>query len=178
MKTLFALLTLLLCTPAAAQTNTFESRKVEQIGTFDDWSAFIFTDAKEKVCYISTRPVRSRGEYTRRGDVFLMVSHRPYENLFDVVTLVSGYMYMPRTDAQIKIGDYKASLFTNDDTAWARNLRTDSEIVRALDAGTRVTVEGTSIEGVRTHDTFSLKGFKDAVSAVNRLCRQPAGAQE
>lgn len=178
MKTVFILLTLFLCTSANAQTNTFDSRKVEQIGVYDDWSAFIFKDKKEKVCFISSRPVKSRGEYNRRGDVFLTISHRPYEDIFDVVTIVSGYMYMPRSDVTLKIGKYKASFFTYDDTAWARNLRTDSETVREMNTGVRVTVEGTSIEGVRTYDTFSLKGFTNALSAVNRLCRQPESAKE
>lgn len=178
MKTVLSLLAILFCLPAYAQTNTFDSRKVEQIGVYDDWSAFIFKDNKEKVCFLSSRPIKSRGEYTRRGDVFLMVSHRPYEDIFDVVTIVAGYMYMPRSDVVLKTGKVTASLFTYDDTAWARNLRTDTEIVRAMDAAPRVTVEGLSIEGVRTFDTFSLKGFRDALDALNRLCRQPAGASQ
>lgn len=175
---IFVLIMCLFVSFSANAQSYFNSEKVEQIGVFDEWSAFIFQDKKEKVCYVSSQPVKSVGEYNRRGNVFLMVSHRPLESIFDVVTLVAGYTYKPRSDVQIRIGQSKYDLFTNKDTAWTRNRRTDEEIVRGMDAGVRLTARGMSIEGVETYDTFSLKGFKNALEALNRLCRQPEGPKQ
>ena len=177
LKHLFIILALLCSFPVQAQ-NVINARKVEQIGVFDDWTAYIFKDKKEKVCFVSSMPFKSAGEYNRRGDVFLMVSHRPKEELFDVLTFVAGYTYKPRSDVVLRVGKLKADLFTSQDTAWSKNLSTDREIAEAMNRGVRVTVRGTSIEGVETYDTFSLKGFNNAMEAINRLCRQAAGKNE
>ena len=171
MKKLLLLFLILFCFPCRAQ-NLLDSQKVKHIGVFDDWNAYIFENKKEKVCYVASMPLKSSGEYSRRGDVFLIVSHRPNEELFDVLTFVAGYTYMPRSEVLFRVGNVKANLFTSEDTAWAKNLKTDEEIAKAMNKAVRLTVRGKSIEGVETYDVFSMKGFNDAMEAVNRLCRQ------
>lgn len=177
MKKLLLLFLMLFSVPCAAQ-NLIDAKKVQHIGVFDDWNAYIFNDKKDKVCFVSSMPLKSTGEYTRRGDVFLIVSHRPNEKLFDVLTLVAGYTYMPRSEVQFRVGNVKASLFTSEDTAWSKNLKTDDEIAKAMNKAVRVTAKGLTIEGVETYDVFSTKGFNNAMEAINRLCRQPAGFNE
>ncbi|MBO4521271.1 MAG: hypothetical protein J5787_08715 [Alphaproteobacteria bacterium] len=177
MKNFLLLFLALFSVPCNAQ-NLIDSKKVEHIGVFDDWNAYIFNDKKDKVCFVSSMPMKSTGEYTRRGDVFLIISHRPNEKLYDVLTVIAGYTYMPRSEVQFRVGNVKANLFTNEDTAWAKNLKTDEEIARAMNKAVRVTVRGLTIEGVETYDVFSAKGFNNAMEAINRLCRQPAGSNE
>ena len=82
---------------------------------------------------------------------------------------------MPRSEVQFRVGNVKANLFTNEDTAWAKNLKTDEDIARAMNKSVRATARGLSMEGVETHDVFSMKGFNNAMEAINRLCRQPVG---
>ena len=108
-------------------------------------------------------------------DAFLIISHRPNEKLFDVMTFVAGYTYMPRSEVQFRVGNVKAALFTSEDTAWAKNLKTDEDIAQAMNKAVRLTVRGKSIEGIETYDVFSLKGFNNAMEAINRLCRQTVG---
>ncbi len=174
MKRLFLFFLMLFSFPCAAQ-NLLDTKKVEHIGVFDDWNAYIFNSKKDKVCYVASQPLKSSGEYQRRGDVFLIISHRPDEQLFDVLTYVAGYTYLPRSEVLFRVGNVKANLFTSEDTAWAKNLKTDAEIARAMNKAVRVTVKGLTIDGIETHDVFSMKGFNNAMEAINRLCRQPAG---
>lgn len=155
-----------------------DAQKVQHIGVFDDWNAYIYTSKKDKVCFVSSMPLRSTGEYTRRGDVFLLISSRPNEEIYDTVTFVAGYTFMPRSEALLRVGKVKADLFTSEDTAWAKNMKTDAEIARAMNTGVRLTVKGVTVQGIETHDVFSLKGFNNAMDAINRLCRQPAGKNE
>lgn len=176
MKKFLFFFLMLFSVPCSAQ-NLIDAKKVDHIGVFDDWNAYIFKDKKDKVCFVSSQPLKSTGEYTRRGDVFLIVSHRPNEQMFDVLTFVAGYTYMPRSEVQFRVGNVKANLFTSEDTAWAKNLKTDDDIAKAMNKAVRVTVRGLTIEGVETHDVFSLKGFNNAMDAINRLCRQPIGFQ-
>lgn len=174
MKRLFLFFLMLFSFPCAAQ-NLLDAKKVEHIGVFDDWNAYVFNNKKDKVCYVASQPLKSSGEYQRRGDVFLIISHRPDEQLFDVLTYVAGYTYLPRSEVLFRVGNVKANLFTSEDTAWAKNLKTDAEIARAMNKAVRVTVKGLTIDGIETHDVFSMKGFNNAMEAINRLCRQPAG---
>lgn len=174
MKRIFLFFLMLFSFPCAAQ-NLLDAKKVEHIGVFDDWNAYIFKSKKDKVCYVASQPLKSSGEYQRRGDVFLIISHRPDEQLFDVLTYVAGYTYLPRSEVLFRVGNVKANLFTSEDTAWAKNLKTDAEIARAMNKAVRVTVKGLTIDGIETHDVFSMKGFNNAMEAINRLCRQPAG---
>lgn len=177
MKKFLLFFLMLFSVPCNAQ-NLIDAKKVEHIGVFDDWNAYIFNNKKDKVCFVASMPLKSTGEYTRRGDVFLMVSHRPNEQLYDVLTFVAGYTFMPRSEVRFRVGNVKANLFTSEDTAWAKNLKTDEEIARAMNKSVRVTVRGLTIEGIETHDVFSMKGFNNAMEAINRLCRQPAGFKE
>ena len=177
MKKLLLLFLALFSVPCNAQ-NLIDTKKVDHIGVFDDWNAYIFNDKKDKVCFVSSMPLKSTGEYTRRGDVFLIVSHRPNEKLYDVLTVIAGYTYMPRSEVQFRVGNVKANLFTSEDTAWAKNLKTDEEIAKAMNKAVRITVRGLTMEGVETYDVFSAKGFNNAMEAINRLCRQPAGRNE
>ena len=177
MKKFLLFLLILFSFPCNAQ-NLIDAKKVDHIGVFDDWNAYIFNDKKDKVCFVSSMPLKSTGEYTRRGDVFLIISHRPNEQMYDVLTFVAGYTYMPRSEVQFRVGNIKANLFTNADTAWTKNLKTDEDIARAMNKAVRVTVRGLTIEGVETYDVFSMKGFNNAMEAINRLCRQPKGFNE
>ncbi len=170
MKKILVFALLLFSFPCAAQ-HLIDSKKVEHIGVFDDWNAYIFDNKRDKVCFVAAQPFKSTGEYQRRGDVFLIVSHRPNEQLYDTLTYVAGYTYMPRSEVKLRVGDVKADLFTSEDTAWAKNLKTDALIAKAMNKAVRVTVRGLTIEGVETYDTFSMKGFNNAMDAVNRLCR-------
>ena len=177
MKKFMFFFLVLFSVPCNAQS-LIDAKKVDHIGVFDDWNAYIFNDKKDKVCFVSSMPLKSTGEYTRRGDVFLIISHRPNEKLFDVLTFVAGYTYMPRSEVQFRVGNVKANLFTSEDTAWAKNLKTDEEIAKAMNKAVRVTVRGLTIEGIETYDVFSAKGFNNAMEAINRLCRQSAGSNE
>lgn len=175
MKKILLSFLLVFCGVSAQARNNpamFDPKQVKQIGIFDDWTAYVYETKKDKVCYVASSPFKSAGEYMRRGDPFLMVSHRPKEENFDVLTIVAGYMYMPRSEAVFRVGKIKVNLFTHEDTAWAKNLRTDREIAEEMNKSVRATLRGTSIENVETYDTFSLKGFNNAMDAINRLCRQ------
>ena len=51
-------------------------------------------------------------------------------------------------------------------------LTEDAERTMRVNAMVDTALRGLTIEGVETYDTFSMKGFNNAMDAVNRLCRQ------
>ncbi len=141
------------------------------IGDYDDWSAYTFKEGKNTVCYMASTPKRDEGNYTKRGDIYAIVTHRPAEKSFDVVNFVAGYTYKSNAPFVVKIGNETFSkFFTQDDKAWTINDAEDTKLVKAMFRGERMIVDGTSNRGTKTKDTYSLKGFARAYKAINAKC--------
>ena len=146
---------------------------IEVLGSFDNWSAYSYNDGTENVCYMATQPTRSEGKYTRRDDVFLIVTHRPDDKTFDVVNVVAGYTYKSTSKPQLTIDKNKAiQLVRHEDTAWAKDSATDKQLVAEMKKGSQAVLLGTSARGTKTTDTFSLKGFSKAYETINKACGQ------
>lgn len=58
--------------PAQAQ-----SAEPRLISTHGDWAAYVMTEDGNKVCYMASTPTKAQGNYTRRGEIFMLVTHRP-----------------------------------------------------------------------------------------------------
>lgn len=161
----------LLGTALAALTlaGTAQAAEPQRIQTFKNWEAYTFGEGKDKVCYMASRPTKSEGNYKQRGDVFLMITHRPAEKSFDVVSVVAGYTYPDKGEATIQIGNQTFRLFTAGDTAWSRD-ETDKQLATALRSGATAVVKGASNRGTKTTDTFSLAGATAAYQAITKAC--------
>ncbi len=150
-------------TQAAAQ-------EVEYLGTNRDWHAFQYMENGNRVCYMASRPTDEEGNYSRRGDVFVLVTHRPAENSRNVVSFIAGYTYQPGSEASVTIGGDTFSLFTEGDTAWARDAATDERLINAMRRGANMVVRGTSSRGTLTTDTYSLFGFTATYEQISEAC--------
>ena len=140
------------------------------IGAFEDWSAHQFDAEEGKVCYLYGEPRKSAGEYARRGETYLQVTHRAADGSRNVVSVTAGYSYRKDSEVTITIDGQKFSLFTDSDTAWAGDAAADNALVGAMRAGRSMVVEGISSRGTTTADTYSLSGFTAAHNAVDKAC--------
>lgn len=140
------------------------------VETLGKWSAFKDGKGKSRSCYVASAPQRETGNYKRRGNTFVLVSHRPGEGSRDVFELRAGYTYKKNTEVIVSIDGQKFKLFTKHGTAWAKDSKTDRALVRAMIRGRTMTVEGSSVRGTNTSDTYSLKGFTAAYNMVGRDC--------
>lgn len=143
-----------------------------RIGQFQDWTAYTSTDSGELVCFMSTKPKLSQGNYTRRGPVFAFITHRKSDRTKDVVSFIAGYTYQDRSDATVTIDkNKKYQLFTKGDTAWGKDAITDKALVDAIRRGNKMIVTGTSSRGTSTIDTYSLRGTGQAYQAITKACQ-------
>ena len=143
------------------------------IGEYDDWSAYIYKEGKNSVCYMASTPQKSEGKYTRRGDVYLIITHRPADKSFDVVNFVAGYAYKNDAKVIVKIGkDTISDFFVENDKAWTMNANVDKKLVEAMKKGERLIIDGTSTKGSTTKDTYCLRGFSSAYRAISTKCRR------
>ena len=138
------------------------------LGAFGDWEAY--RDARAGFCYAGSKPVKQEGRYTQRGDAFVLVTHRPKEKSFDVVSFDAGYAYKDGAEVSVIIGAQTLSLFGQGEQAWARDGGGDIQLVKAMRGGSTLVVKGTSSRGTETTDTYSLKGVSAALDAINKAC--------
>ena len=106
-----------------------------------------------------------------RGDIYVLVYHRPEGQEFDVVQVDIGYTFAEGTDAEVEIDGQAWNLFTREGTAWAYSSDDDKAIVAAMRKGLRMTVKGTSSRGNPTSDEYSLSGVSAAHGAINTACK-------
>lgn len=140
------------------------------LGKNGDWTGYSYTENGQKVCYMSTEPTAKKGNYSKRDDVYMMVTQRPGSKAFDVVSITAGYTFKPDSQPSVKLGKKVFSLFVKDDTAWAPDAKTDRDLVDAMSGGSTLTVEGISSRGTKTTDTYSLAGFSATYKAISDAC--------
>jgi len=150
--------------------------KPKQIGSFNDWSAFVLGEGKSKTCYIVGRPKSSVPKGAKRGDVYILVSHRPAEKVRNEVSINPGYVYKKDGKVDVAIGDAKYEFVVFDkpgylDSAWAPNPTTDTAVTEAMSKGSQLVVKGVSSHGTQTTDTYSLSGVTAALKAIGDACK-------
>ncbi|WP_162913173.1 invasion associated locus B family protein [Rhodospirillaceae bacterium SYSU D60014] len=148
----------------------FGAPQPKSIGQFDDWAAVTFEEEGNLVCYITSEPLDMKGDYTQRGRVYALVTHRPANQSLNVVTFIAGYTYDDGSEVTAEIDDQEFTLFTQDDGAWAVDGDTDKKLVDAMRKGREMVVQGVSSRGTETTDTYSLMGFSKAYGAINEAC--------
>lgn len=150
---------------------TLAAKSNRLIGVFKDWNAFAVGRGSSRVCYMGALPVKEEGKYKRRGPTYIWISHRPTEGAWNVIEVRAGYTYKPGSNVSVKIGSAKFSLFIKGTSAWARDAKTDANLVKAMRAGNRMVVTGRSSRGTLTKDTYSLQGFTAAHKKINKACK-------
>lgn len=147
------------------------AQEVKVLGTFGKWIAQTYKENGQAVCFMSVKPTSSEGNYKARGEVLLMITHRPSEKATNVVSVVAGYQYQPDSDAVITVNSKRFNLFTNGERAWARDAATDKSIVELMIKGNSASVRGVSSRGTQTSDVFPLSGFTAAHKAISDNCK-------
>lgn len=141
------------------------------MGDYNDWAAYTYKENGKNVCYMASTPKRDEGKYTKRGDMYVIITHRPAEKSFDVFNIVAGYDYKKNSKVSVKIGkETFTNFFTDGDKAWTLKESDDKTLVKAMMRGERMIIEGTSSRGTKTKDTYSLKGFTRAYKAISAKC--------
>ncbi len=156
--------TILFAAPSA------QAAEPKLLGQYRDWEAYRLKEDGKNVCYTASQPTKTKGKYKKRGDVVVLVTHRPARQERDVINFFAGYTFKKGSAVEVKIGGQKFNLFTKADTAWARSEKDERAMVRAMMRGSRMVVTGLSARGTRTADTYSLLGFTRAYRRVSKAC--------
>ena len=143
----------------------------ETLGEYGDWTAYYYKDNRGSICYTVSKPIKDEGKYSKRGDIYAVVTHRPNDKTYDVVNFDAGYTFKNGAAFVVKIGHNTINnFFTEGEKAWTLNDETDKKMVSLMKSGERMLVHGTSAKGTPTKDTYSLKGFTGAYKAISAKC--------
>ena len=160
----------------AKKQSTPDNSQPKKLGEFDHWQSFIAQEKDKKVCYMVSFPIHQEGHYKKRGKPYVMITHRPEDKSFDVISLHAGYKLskdkkpLVLIDVSKEQKDYE--MFVDNESAWATSDDIDQEITNLIiKTGTGLKVKGESFKGTKTIDTYSLKGSYAAYQAINQACQ-------
>ncbi len=142
----------------------------KQIGTFKDWRAYTFEDAGGKICYVVSEPKKDEGNYTRRGDIYFLVTHRPSGKVFNEISIITGYTYENGYEPTAAVGNRSFKFYSEGDAAWVFSKDEDG-LITAMKRGSTMVVRGKSNRGTNTKDTYSLSGITAAIGAIDKECK-------
>ena len=122
---------------------------------------------EENWCYIGSIPDNEEGNYTKRGDTYVIV-YRINKSQETIVQINAGYNYNEEKEVELTIDQTTFKLFSQGDSAWSANQ--DKEIIRAMFRGKNMIVKGYSTRNTLTTDTYTLDGFTKAHNKLKKDC--------
>ena len=155
--------------PAAEKTET------KRLGTFQRWDAYEYLKGGTKLCYVHSQPQKKEPATVKRGEIYILVTHKPKEHIRNEVSIYFGYPLKESLPAEAVIDGNTIDMFTHEEAAWAADTATDQKLVLALQKGRTLVVKGVSTRGTHTTDTYDLTGFTNALHAIDKACNMTRG---
>ncbi|MBI1326338.1 MAG: hypothetical protein GC136_01700 [Alphaproteobacteria bacterium] len=162
--------TLLIIMAIMISPAAFAEGDPQLLGKFSDWTAYKVDEGGKPVCYMASEPTKSEGKYSKRGDIYVTITHRPSEKSTNVFSVMAGYRYKSGGAVNVKIDEKNYVLVPHEETAWTPSQDIDNEITSALRKGKSMSIEGTSARGTLTKDIYSLNGSGQAYEAISKAC--------
>ena len=155
----------------AALTAGAQAQEAKLLASQGVWEAYQESEGGKKVCYLGSLAKKATGKYKKRGETYVLITHRPAEKSANVVSVKAGYTYQENSEVEVLIGTETFKLFTDAGHAFAYDKKTDGLLVKAMIRGAKMVIKGTSSRGTKTTDSYSLKGFTTAYKAINKACK-------
>ncbi|MCP4384798.1 MAG: hypothetical protein GY798_25865 [Hyphomicrobiales bacterium] len=144
----------------------------KEIRVFNKWAAYT-SDQSGKMCFAASQPEKS--EYSKsisgRDPVFFMVTTFPEKKIRNEASTIIGYPFAENSKVTVEVdGGTKFTMFTDQRSAWIENPAQEPELIKAMQKGNRMVVQGQSRRGTITTDTYSLSGITAALGAIQKEC--------
>lgn len=167
MRAPFLLLALLALPIMASAAPAAKANGPKALGIFDDWQAATYAEGGQTVCYAFARPKASAPTVAGRGAVLLTVTQRA--KLRDAVSLGAGFSYPAKAEVKVNADAIELDFYTAQRSAFARD---GQAAVKAFQKGSEAVTHSPEGKGKMVTDTFSLRGFSAAYTAISKACPQ------
>ena len=136
---------------------------------FQDWSVFKTERGDKIVCYIASTPIKSEGNFDKRGEPFFLVTN--IDNDADEISTSSGFIYNKTSNVELTFGIKKYYLFPYKTVAWANDKNDDADIIKEMQGNAEMIVTGIARDGKIAVDTYSLIGFVHSYKKLKEICQ-------
>ena len=136
---------------------------------FQDWSVFKTERGDKVVCYIASTPIKSEGNFDKRGEPFFLVTN--IENDADEISASSGFIYNKNSNVELTFGIKKYYLFPYKTVSWANDKNDDADIIKEMQNNAEMIVNGVARDGKIAVDTYSLIGFVNSYKKLKEICQ-------
>jgi len=136
---------------------------------FQDWSVFKTERGDRVVCYIASTPIKSEGNFDKRGEPFFLVTN--IENDSDEISASSGFIYNKNSNVELTFGIKKYYLFPYKTVSWANDKNDDADIIKEMQNNAEMVVNGVARDGKIAVDTYSLIGFVNSYKKLKEICQ-------
>lgn len=156
--------------PPAAATGGV---KPTLLGQYGDWGAYTATPGGRKICFAIAKASTSETDPPgkSRNPPYLFVSTRPADKVNNELSITIGYPFKPASEATVDVGSSSFALYTQQDGAWIKNAAEETHVVDAMRSAQNAVVKGMSARGTHSTDTFSLRGFAQALDRSDQDCK-------
>ncbi len=152
-----------------------QEASTNRVDAMTDWSVFEGDSPKE--CWAVSTYKESvntdssgRIKAVTRGDILLMVFHRPGAGVKGQLAFTGGYPFAKGSTVNLNISGTQFELYTEGEWAWPATPQDDAKIITAMKRGANAVLTAKSGRGTVTKDTFSLLGFTAAVEDAGKRC--------
>lgn len=154
-----------------AATGPAYAQQMQNLGTFNNWTAWKGTDANGEMCYISSQPQSSQPEGVNRSPIHFLIIHRKGLGTKNEVQTLIGYPFnTSNSNASATVDGQRFPMVTEGEAAWLASSADEPNFVAALKAGATLIVRGTSQRGTDTTDTYNLGGVTAAMTEIDQAC--------
>ena len=162
-----------------------------QVAVFGDWGVYVGGAGKAKICYLLNQPKVAAD--SKRDKVYAFISDRPGEGVRNEVSFImggeiagapapadkSGAKAKPESvkkpAAEIPtpvalVGDQSFDMLPKGADLWIKNPANEPQLIDAMRKGAAIVVKATLKKGGAVADSYSLKGFDEAIGRLTKEC--------
>ena len=159
-----------------AAVGAVSAQTPQNIGTFQDWNAFVSNDPSGKICFVASQPTDAKysQSVSGRDPAFFQITSIPTKNIIHEASSIVGYTFAADADVTADVDGTKFKMFLDDshpDTAWSVP-DTEAALVEAMKRGHQLVLTGKSKRGTIVTDTYSLRGITAALEKIDKECAQ------
>ena len=139
-------------------------------GSGKSWQAKEYGEGSSKICYIISKPVKTEPEGLNRDEPALMITNFMSDGVKHEVSIDAGFTFKAKSMVEVTIKANTYKFFTIEDRAWLADEQNSSQLIKDMKNGSRVKVQSISSRGTKITDTYSLIGFTNSLSAIDKAC--------
>jgi len=140
-------------------------------GTFKDWTSYSRDVGGDKSCYAITSAKSKSPSSVKHGDIYFMVSSWRSGVASEQPSFLASYNLNQNIAPEATVGSTKLDFYIAENEAFIEETANEKRLVRAMRAGSTMTVKAQSARGTRVSYNFSLSGVTAALEKIKTACR-------